>query len=128
HDALPIVTAQGGGITVGTNCFIGIGCVIASKSGIDIGDDVLVAEYVTIRDQDHAFPTGVRIREVGFESAPVFIGNDVWIAAKASVLKGSRIEAGCVVAAHSVVKGVVPENSVVAGAPARLVRRRAHDS
>ena len=120
------LTAQGGGVVIGADCFIGIGCVITCKSGIDIGDDALIAEYVTIRDQDHAFPAGARIREAGFDTSPVTIGSDVWLAAKSSVLKGSRIGVGCVVGAHTVVKGVVPGNSVVAGIPVRLVRERVH--
>lgn len=118
------LTAQGGDITIGANCFIGVGCILACRSGIDIGDDALIAEYVTIRDQDHSFPAGVLIRQAGFKSAPICIGSDVWIAAKSSILCGSRIGRGCVVGAHSVVKGSVPENSVIAGAPARLVRER----
>lgn len=117
---------KGGGLVIGADCFIGMGCVITCKSGIDIGDDALIAEHVTIRDQDHAFPAGARIREAGFDTSPVTIGSDVWLAAKSSVLKGSRIGGGCVVGAHAVVKGVVPGNSVVAGIPARLVRERVH--
>ncbi len=103
-------------------------CVLTCKLGIDIGNDALIAEYVTIRDQNHRFPMGTRIREAGFDCAPVSIGNDVWIAAKSSVLKGARIGSGAVVGAHSLVLGGgVLENTVVAGVPARFVRERTYD-
>ena len=123
------LVAQGGTLSIGADSFIGAGCVLTCKLGIDIGDDALIAEYVTIRDQNHRFPMGTRIREAGFDCAPVSIGNDVWIAAKSSVLKGARIGSGAVVGAHSLVLGGggVLENTVVAGVPARLVRERTYD-
>ena len=99
------LVAQGGTLSIGADSFIGAGCVLTCKLGIDIGDDALIAEYVTIRDQNHRFPMGTRSREAGFDCAPVSIGTDVWIAAKSSVLKGARIGSGAVVGAHSLVLG-----------------------
>ena len=54
--------------------------------------------------------------------APVMIGNNVWIGARAMILAGSRIGDHAVIAANSVVNGDVPARSVAAGAPARVVR------
>jgi len=118
------LVAQGGVLSIGCDTFVGIGCVLTSKVEMSIGRDVLIAEYVTIRDQDHRFPVGKRIRESGFDCAPVLIGNDVWIGAKSSVLKGARIGAGAVIAAHSLVKGEVAENTLAAGIPARFIKVR----
>ena len=119
------LVAQGGTLSIGANSFIGPGCVLTCKLGIDIGDDALIAEYVTIRDQNHRFPMGTRIREAGFDCAPVSIGNDVWIAAKSSVLKGARIGSGAVVGAHSLVLGGGTREHGRSGR-ARQVRTGAH--
>ena len=58
------------------------------------------------------------------------IGPDVWVGAKASVLRGSTIGRGCVIAAHAVVRGDIPDFSVVGGIPARVLkdRRDVYDS
>lgn len=99
------LVAQGGALSIGCDSFIGIGCLVTSKVEVNIGRDVLIAEYVTIRDQNHRFPIGQRIRESGFDCAPVVIGDDVWIGAKSSVLKGAHVGKGAVIAAHSLVRG-----------------------
>ena len=118
------LVAQGGALRIGAGGFIGQGCVIVSHAAVAIGDDALIAEYVTIRDQDHRFPAGGKIRESGFSCAPVSIGADVWIGTKASVLKGASIGDGAVVGAHSLVKGAVAAGAVVAGVPARQTASR----
>jgi acetyltransferase-like isoleucine patch superfamily enzyme len=56
--------------------------------------------------------------------SPVRIGPDVWIGAKASVLRGTTIGRGCVVAAHAVVRGDVPDYAIVGGIPARVLKDR----
>ncbi len=120
------LVAQGGKLAVGKNSFIGPGCVLVCKAGLTIGDDVLIAEYVTIRDQEHRYPIGQKIRESGFDCAPIIIHADVWIGAKASVLKGAHISTGAVIAAHSLVRAGagVAENTVVAGVPAKFIKVR----
>ena len=99
------LVAQGGTISIGRDSFIGIGCVLTSKIGLSIGRDALIAEYVTIRDQDHRFPIGKRIRESGFDCTPVLIGDDVWVGAKSTVLRGAKVGTGAVIGAHSLVRG-----------------------
>ena len=56
-------------------------------------------------------------------SAPVEIGSDVWVGTESIIMQGTSIGSGAVVAARSVVRGVVPERTLVAGLPARVVRR-----
>lgn len=122
------IVIQGGAITFGESVFVGPGCVMVAQNSIRIGARVLIAEYVTLRDQDHIVKYSQRIVGAGFENSPIEIGDDVWIGAKASVLRGSRIGAGSVVGVHSLIRGEVPPGAIFVGVPARLLRMRAsHD-
>jgi len=56
--------------------------------------------------------------------SPVRIGPDTWIAAKVTVLRSTRVGRGCVLGAHAVVKGEVPDFGIAVGAPARVVKNR----
>ena len=77
---------------------------------------------MSIRDQDHRFGHGLTTAKAGFTTAPILIGNNVWIGAKATVIKGVTIGDNVVVAANSVVTHDIPSNVVVAGVPARILR------
>lgn len=110
-----------GKVEIGDGTFIGAWGMIAasSASSITIGRDCLIAERVTIRDQDHE--TGRRdvpMRRAGFRSAPILIGDDVWVGAGAVILKGVTVGRGAVVAANAVVVRDVPPYQVVGGVPA----------
>lgn len=111
-----------GELILGDRVHIGVGTVICARDCIHIGDDTLIAEYVTVRDQDHAIQPGSLTRNTGFRTSPVRIGSNVWIGAKATITKGVTIGAGSVIGANSVVTRDIPSNVVVAGAPARLIR------
>lgn len=97
----------------------GITCdskIIVSKY-IDIGTDLICAWHVLITDSDHHYIKGQS------PISPVVIGNHVWIAAGATLLKGSVIGDGCIVAAKSVVQRVsFPTKCLIAGVPARVVK------
>ena len=116
------IVAQGGHVVIGNNVFIGIGCMIISKSSIFIGNDALVAEYVVIRDQDHLTDSRP-IRSAGFKTAPIYIGSDVWIGCKATVLRGAHVGDRCVIGAHALVKSRIPDDMLAVGVPARVVKR-----
>lgn len=120
------LTVQGGSVSIGTSTFIGPWSTIVAKHEITIGRDVLIAERVTIRDQDHAIhgARGVCIASAGFESAPIRIGDDVWIGAGAVILNGVNISRGAVVAANAVVTKDVGEYEIVGGVPARRLGAR----
>lgn len=105
-------------VRFGRNAFIGIGAVIVAKEEITIGDDVLIAEYVTIRDQDHDYRSG---GDDAFRTGPIRIGNRVWIGAKATITRSVTIGDGAVIGANSVVTRDVAANTVVVGAPARPI-------
>ena len=119
-----LIVVQGGRLQIGTRSFIGQGSVVAAKQSIVIGARALIAEYVTIRDQQHRIDSQVEVADAGFTTAPIVIGDDVWIAAKASVFQGSTIGPNAVIGAHALVKGNIPAGAVAVGVPARVVRYR----
>ena len=115
----------GGKIALGSHTRVNTGSVLVAYASIAIGDDCLIGEYVSIRDADHGSELGAPMRTQRHDSAPIVIGNDVWIARGAVILKGVKIGNGAIVAANSVVNRDVAENSIVGGVPARVLKSRA---
>jgi acetyltransferase-like isoleucine patch superfamily enzyme len=115
------VTAKGGKLAIGPGGFVGRGCVIVCRKAITVGADVLLGEYVTIRDQDHRYGGEVPTKDNGFETAPIVIGNNVWIGAKATITRGVTIGDDAVIAAGAVVTQDVPAGTIVGGVPARQI-------
>ncbi len=111
-------------VRIGDRCLIGRGSHIVGHWNIDIGDDIQTGPYVYITDQNHSYvdpeePIG---RQVPVEAA-VRIGSGSWLGANVVVLPGASIGEHVVVAAGAVVRGEIPDRCVVAGIPARIVRR-----
>jgi acetyltransferase-like isoleucine patch superfamily enzyme len=117
-------TRAEGSIRIGRNVRINAGTLLVSHAGIKVGNDCLIGEYVSIRDADHGTRPGEPMRLQDHAAAPIAIGDDVWIARGAAVLKGVAIGSGAIVAANSVVTRNVPPMAVVAGAPARIIKYR----
>ena len=115
------LTAKGGVLALGRSAFVGRGCVITCRQAITIGDDALIAEYVTIRDQDHRYTGPEATARSGFDTAPIVIGNNVWIGAKATVTRGVTVGDDAVIAAGAVVTADVPAGAIVGGVPARVI-------
>jgi serine acetyltransferase len=111
-------------LRIGDRCVIGRGSHIVAHQSVTIGDDVFAGPYVYVTDQNHEYldpgrPIGRQLPV----NAPVSIGAGSWLGAGAIVLPGARIGRNVVIAAGSVVRGPVPDHCVVAGVPARIVRR-----
>lgn len=119
------INAPGSRIQIGNNVGIS-GSTICATQSVTIGDNVLIGSGCIITDTD-AHPLDWRDRCDGHDdrkkSAPVTIGNDVFIGARCIILKGVTIGDRAVIGAGSVVTKDVPADSIVAGNPARLVRR-----
>lgn len=113
-------------LTVGDGVVLGRGShVIADAPGaVTLGDDVYCGPYVYITSTNHSYddphePVGKQWPR----SAAVVVGSGSWLGAGSVILPGARLGRNVVVAAGSVVRGEVPDHAVVAGAPARIVRR-----
>ncbi|GAC1308769.1 MAG: hypothetical protein NVSMB16_05070 [Acidimicrobiales bacterium] len=124
HPDEPLQVPGGVVLSVGDRCMIGRGTSIVGRCGIDIGDDVTTGPNVYITDHNHTYddldiPIG---RQWPAEEA-VSIGAGSWLATGVVVLPGARIGRHVTVAAGSVVRGTIPDHSVIAGAPAKVVRR-----
>lgn len=114
-----------GNLVVGEGTIFGHHCTIGARDSISIGRDCLIAEMVSIRDHDHRFERlDLPTREQGDHVAAVTIGDNVWIGAKVTVVKGVRIGHNAVVGANAVVTRDIPANAVAAGIPARVIRTR----
>lgn len=122
-DRFADLTVQRGSLKIGPRTYVGQFTVISAIESISIGADCLIAEHVSIRDQDHRFGNGLMVRSAGFISAPIVVEDNVWIGAKVTITKGVTVGENSVVGANSVVTRNVPPNAVVAGAPARVLRR-----
>ena len=115
-----------GPIIIGDNVTIGNGTVIyaSQKGGVTIGSNTSIAAQCYIIDMDHGIQADKLIINQTNHVAPVEIGEDVWIAANVTVLKGSVIENGAVIGAKSLVKGNIPDDAIVVGAPAKVIKYR----
>ena len=117
------IVAKGAQISIGANSFIGPNCIIVASDGIVIGRDALIAEFVTIRDQDH----GTALNTEPFRSQPkssdkIDIRENVWLGAKSTILKGISIGPDSVVAAHSVVNRNIRSGTLAGGVPAKEIK------
>jgi acetyltransferase-like isoleucine patch superfamily enzyme len=107
---------QGATLRLGSG-YINSGLRLSCFDSIEIGHSVAISENVTIRDSDNH-----RIDGKAKMTAPVRIGNKVWIGMNATILKGVAIGDGAIVAAGALVNKDVPPRSLVAGVPARVIR------
>jgi acetyltransferase-like isoleucine patch superfamily enzyme len=115
----------GEGMIIGDNCGIAENCFFGAAGGIEIGNDVIIGQNVRFHSENHNFnDLSVLIRLQGVSQKGIKIGNDCWIGSGATFLDGAQLGDGCVVAANSVVTKNFPNNSVIAGVPAKIIRKR----
>ena len=117
-----IVADEGSYLSI-DRAFIGRNCVITAKEKVIINNQCLIAEMVVIRDQDHNTDVLHRnSQREEFKTAPVEIGEKVWVAAKATILKGVQILQFSVIAASAVVTKSIPPNQIWGGIPASFIK------
>jgi acetyltransferase-like isoleucine patch superfamily enzyme len=137
-----LVFAHSGSIEIGESCYVGENARIWSASKIKIGNRVLISHGVNIHDTDghpldkesrhehfrQIVTVGHPIDNLDIPSSAIYISDDVWIGFNATILKGVTIGKGSIVGASSVVTHNVPDNTIVAGNPARYIRKVSYES
>lgn len=109
-------------IRIGKSTFINQDTAISAMISVSIGDRCLIGDQVSILDSDfHSVDPSLRHRSAG-ESVAITIGNNVWIGARAMIMKGVTIGDNTVVAAGAIVTRSLPENVLAGGIPARVIR------
>lgn len=116
----PFYTDFGKNIHLGRNVFINADCKFQDQGGIFIGDNVLIGHSVVLATLNHDENPEKR---GNLKPGPIHIGNKVWIGSNATILPGVSISDGAIVAAGAVVTRDVEENSIVAGVPAKFIRK-----
>jgi acetyltransferase-like isoleucine patch superfamily enzyme len=118
--------AHEGTLRVGDKTVFGHDNTVTCYLDVDIGPRTLVADWVYICDFDHRTEDiTVPIKDQGIVKAPVRVAGDCWMGTKVTVLRGSDVGTGTVLAAHAVVRGSVPDHTIVGGVPARVLKDRA---
>ncbi len=118
-------SATEGYISIGKRVYIGTGCSLHGHKGLEIGDETLLAQNITITPYSHKFedPTKTIISQGGF-SRKISIGRDCYLGMNVSVLWSADIGDGSIVGSGSVVVKPVPPFSVAVGVPAKVIRKR----
>ncbi|MBP9134891.1 MAG: acyltransferase [Saprospiraceae bacterium] len=120
-----VIANKGIGIVIGNNSAIGAQSFLGGQGGIKIGNDVIMGPQVKIFSENHNYSqTYILIRKQGESRKGVTIGDNCWIGAGVTILDGVSIANGCVIAAGSVVTKSIPENAIVAGVPAKVIKLR----
>lgn len=115
----------GEGLRVGDRSSIGAGCFIGCSGYIVLGNDVMLGPGVRIFSENHIFDAIDRsIKSQGVNRGTVTIGDDCWIASGVTITANVTIGTGVVIGAGSVVTADIPDFSIAAGSPARVVRSR----
>lgn len=109
-------------LVIGDRCLIGRGCSIAAHFHIEIGADVFFGPNVFVTDQNHGNSLeGVPIGHQTQPESPISIGARSWLATGVVVTPGVTIGTDVMIGANSVVTRDIPDGSVAAGAPARVI-------
>lgn len=119
------VRLLGKGMKIGNNVGLGTHGHYGSGAGfVEIGDNTIIGNYVSIHPENHIYKNAqIPIRLQGVESkGGVRIGQNCWIGAKVTILDGTTIGNNCIIAAGAVVKGTFPNNVIIGGVPAKVIK------
>lgn len=116
----PFFTDCGKNIHIGNHVFINSGCTIQDQGGVYIEDNVLIGHHAMIATLNHD-PDPEKRGDL--HPAPVRICKGAWLGSNVTVLPGVTIGAGAIIAAGAVVTKDVPENTIVGGVPAKVIRQ-----
>lgn len=115
----PFYTDFGQFTRFGKNVFVNFGCTFMDRGGITIEDGALIGPQVRLITENHAVEPELR---QNVYSLPILIKRRAWLGAGVTVLPGVTIGENAIVGAGSVVTKDVPDNAVVAGVPAKVIK------
>ena len=115
----PFHINYGKNTTFGRDCFVNFGCTFLALGGITIEDDVFIGPHCVLATEYH--PENPETRHI-LLTKPIVVKRNAWLGANVTVLAGVTIGENAIVAAGSVVTKDVPDNMVVAGSPAKVIR------
>jgi acetyltransferase-like isoleucine patch superfamily enzyme len=114
-----------GEVSIGAKTVMGQECTISAYQHVEIGSECIVADRVMLIDFDHGVVEVERpIRLQGIYKRDVRVGSNVWIGYGACILRGVKVGHNSIVGTNAVVTRDVPENAVVGGVPAKVLRMR----
>lgn len=115
-----------GRVSIGAKTVLGQECTVMAYQHVSIGRECVIADRVMLIDFDHSIAdVEVPVRLQGIYKRDVHVGNNVWIGYGACVLRGVTVGDNAVIGTNAVVTRDVPDNAVVGGVPARVLRMRA---
>jgi acetyltransferase-like isoleucine patch superfamily enzyme len=119
------IRAHEGEVSIGAKSVLGQECTVSSFQHVSIGRECIIADRVMMIDFDHGMVEVERpIRAQGIYKRNVDVGHNVWIGYGACLLRGVNVGHNSVIGTSAVVTTDVPENAVVGGIPARVIRMR----
>ena len=112
-------------IRIGNNVGLGEFAYLGGAGGLEIGDDCIIGQYLSCHPENHNYEdSNIEIRHQGVNRKGIKIGSNCWIGSKVTILDGVEIGSGSIIAAGSVVNRSFPENSIIGGVPAKLLKQR----
>lgn len=117
---LPFYTDWGKFVTIGKEVFINMGCTFMDRGGIDIEDNVLIGPKVNLVTENH--PEDPSLRKYVY-AKPIRIKKGAWLGAAVTILPGVTVGENAIVAAGAVVTKDVPDNAIVGGVPAKIIKK-----
>ena len=112
-------------VSIGAGSFLNLGVMVAAVERVEIGEHCMLANGCFVTDGNHRFDDPQRpVPWQGFTTkGPTRIGDNVWCGANVVITSGVSVGERCVIGANSVVTEDLPDHSIAAGAPARVLRR-----
>ena len=118
-----IIDGKNAKVKIGNNVFFNNFCTIAAMDNITIGDNTIFGENVKIYDHNHQFKsTAIPIKNQGYTSERIVIGENCWIASNVVILKGVIIGNHSVIGAGNIVYKDVPENSILLSQQVQILK------
>lgn len=112
-------------LSIGGHTAINENSYIECEGGLFIGNDVMIGHGVSILTNTHNHSDiSTPMNQQGLSKAPVNIGNNVWIGAKATITLGVSIGDNVIIGANAFVNKDIPDNVIVGGIPAKIIKKR----